>query len=38
LGVHTGIRVDVSYHLLESGKTVDELPLEAFCGCALTYD
>jgi arylformamidase len=38
LGTHTGTHVDVPYHLLERGKTVDELPLETFCGSALTYD
>ena len=26
------------YHLLARGKTVDELPLETFCGSAVTYD
>jgi len=35
---HTGTHVDVPYHLLESGKAVDELSLEAFYGSALTYD
>lgn len=38
LGAHTGTHVDVPYHLLARGKTVDELPLETFCGSALTYD
>jgi kynurenine formamidase len=38
LGAHTGTHVDVPYHLLERGQTVDELPLETFCGSALTYD
>jgi kynurenine formamidase len=38
LGAHTGTHVDVPYHLLVRGKTVDELPLETFCGSALTYD
>jgi arylformamidase len=38
LSTHAGTHVDVPYHLLESGKTLDELPLEAFCGNALTYD
>jgi len=38
LSAHVATHVDVPYHLLESGKTVDELPLEAFCGNALTYD
>jgi kynurenine formamidase len=38
LGAHTGTHVDVPYHLLERGKTVDKLPLETFCGSALTYD
>ena len=38
LSAHAATHVDVPYHLLESGKTVDELPLEAFCGSALTYD
>ena|GEM_PF-6364976 len=26
------------YHLLMRGKTIDELPLETFCGSALTHD
>jgi arylformamidase len=38
LSAHTATHVDVPYHLLESGKTVDELSLEAFCGSARTYD
>jgi len=38
LSAHAATHVDVPYHLLESGKTVDELPLETFCGSALTYD
>ena len=38
LGAHTGTHVDVPYHLLARGKTVDELPLETFCGSAVTYD
>ncbi len=38
LSAHAATHVDVPYHLLESGKTVDELPLEAFCGSARTYD
>ena len=38
LGAHTGTHVDVPYHLLVRGKTVDELPLETFCGSAVTYD
>ena len=38
LSAHAATHVDVPYHLLESGKTVDELPLEAFCGSAQTYD
>jgi kynurenine formamidase len=38
LSAHAGTHVDVPYHLLERGKAVDELSLEAFCGSALTYD
>jgi arylformamidase len=38
LSAHAATHVDVPYHLLESGKTVDELPLESFCGSARTYD
>ncbi|MDD1726014.1 MAG: cyclase family protein [Euryarchaeota archaeon] len=38
LSAHAGTHVDVPHHLIESGKAVDELPLEAFCGSALTYD
>ena len=38
LGAHTGTHVDVPYHLLARGKTVDELPLETFRGSAVTYD
>lgn len=38
LSTHAGTHVDVPYHLLELGKRVDELALDAFCGSALTYD
>ena len=38
LSAHAGTHVDVPYHLLESGKAVDELSLKAFCGSAVTYN
>jgi kynurenine formamidase len=38
LSAHAGTHVDVPHHLLERGKAVDELSLEAFFGSALTYD
>ncbi|MGA7076835.1 MAG: cyclase family protein [Halobacteriota archaeon] len=38
LSAHTGTHVDVPYHLVKDGESVDELPLEKFCGSALTYD
>ena len=38
LSTHAGTHVDVPYHLLEFGKSVDELTLDAFCGNALTCD
>lgn len=38
LSTHAGTHVDVPYHLLELGESVDELALDAFCGSALTYD
>ncbi|MGZ4881799.1 MAG: cyclase family protein [Halobacteriota archaeon] len=38
LSAHAGTHVDVPYHLLQSGKAIDELSLEAFCGSAMTYD
>jgi arylformamidase len=38
LSTHVGTHVDVPYHLLELGKSIDELALDAFCGRALTYD
>jgi arylformamidase len=38
LSSHAGTHVDVPYHFLESGKAIDELPLETFYGRAMTYD
>jgi arylformamidase len=38
LSAHAGTHVDVPYHLLDSGKAVDKLSLEAFCGSAVTFD
>jgi kynurenine formamidase len=38
LSTHTGTHVDVPYHLLEQGESVDELALDSFCGSAFTYD
>lgn len=34
LSTHTGTHVDAPLHVLENGKTCDELPLSAFVGCA----
>jgi arylformamidase len=38
LSTHAGTHVDVPYHLLEQGESVDELALDSFCGSARTYD
>jgi arylformamidase len=38
LSAHASTHIDVPYHLLELGESVDELALDAFCGSALTYD
>jgi arylformamidase len=38
LSTHAGTHVDVPYHFLELGESVDELALDSFCGSALTYD
>jgi arylformamidase len=38
LSTHAGTHVDVPYHLLEQGESIDELALDSFCGSARTYD
>jgi kynurenine formamidase len=37
-GNHLGTHVDAPAHLIEGGKTVDQLPLEAFYGSAVVLD
>jgi len=34
MGTHTGTHLDVPFHFIENGKTVDELPLSLFTGSA----
>ena len=34
MGSHTGTHIDAPYHFLETGVTVDRLPLEVFMGRA----
>ncbi len=38
LGTHTGTHVDTPSHILPDGRTIDELPLEAFYGAAWVFD
>lgn len=38
LTTHTGTHVDVPFHFVENGPTVDRMPLEAFTGLAIALD
>jgi kynurenine formamidase len=38
LNTHTGTHIDVPYHFLQDGRTVDDLPLDAFAGEAVFLD
>ncbi|GHV91512.1 hypothetical protein AGMMS50268_20150 [Spirochaetia bacterium] len=38
LNVHTGTHLDAPYHFIPQGKTIDEIPLEAFIGRAWIVD
>ncbi len=38
LGTHTGTHVDALSHMVLQGKTLDEIPLENFCGEACLID
>ncbi|GAB6905865.1 Cyclase family protein [Desulfosarcina cetonica] len=38
LSVHTGTHLDVPAHILASGETLDQLPVETFCGSAFLLD
>ncbi|BBO92414.1 cyclase family protein [Desulfosarcina ovata] len=36
--VHTGTHLDVPAHILAAGETLDQLPVETFCGLAFILD
>lgn len=38
LPTHIGTHVDAPYHFVETGKTIDEMPLEKFVGPAILVD
>ncbi|MBF0531260.1 MAG: cyclase family protein [Deltaproteobacteria bacterium] len=38
LNTHTGTHIDVPYHFLNHGETIDKFPLDAFCGPAVFID
>jgi len=38
VSIHTGTHVDAPFHFFEDGKTIDQVPLERFCGPALCVD
>ena len=38
LGSHQGTHVDVPYHFFDNGKTLDQMPLDRFCGPATLLD
>ncbi len=38
LDSHTGSHVDAPYHILQNGKTIEEIPLEKFMGKCIVLD
>jgi arylformamidase len=38
MGSHTGTHVDAPYHFVEGGKTLHEIPLDAFVGAATVFE
>lgn len=38
MGTHTGTHVDAFSHMHEKGKTLDDIPLNRFCGQAVALD
>ncbi len=38
MGMHTGTHVDAPLHYIKNGKSVDELDLSYFVGCAKVFD
>lgn len=38
MNYHLGTHIDVPYHMMSDGLTVDRLPVDLFCGCAIIID
>lgn len=38
MGTHTGTHIDAPYHFFEDGKTLDDFPVESFCGRGRVID
>lgn len=38
MNYHLGTHIDVPYHMMSDGLTVDRLPIDLFCGCAIIID
>jgi len=38
VSIHTGTHMDAPFHFFEDGRTIDQVPLERFCGPALCVD
>lgn len=38
VSIHTGTHMDAPFHFFEDGKTIDQIPLDRFCGPALCVD
>jgi kynurenine formamidase len=38
ISIHTGTHMDAPFHFFDNGKTIDQVPLDRFCGPALCVD
>ncbi len=38
LSIHTGTHIDAPYHFIQSGQTIDQIPIEQLCGRAWLCD
>lgn len=38
MNYHLGTHIDIPYHMISDGLTVDRLPVDLFCGCAIIID
>ena len=38
MGTHTGTHLDVPAHIISGGKTLNNFPLDSFCGKAIKLD